>query len=111
MIFYIYTRNKNPLMNDLKSRLTRETSYSRKLLAVCFCFIVFSLSCNAQNTAQWIQYEGKSGPGTGKTVVLIGGDDKYRSEGGMPMLASFLSARYGFKTTVLFPIDPAPNPI
>ena len=61
----------------------------------------------AQNGITFLQFDGKEGPGKGKHVVLIAGDDEYRSEESMPMLAKILSQRYGFKTTVLFPIEPA----
>jgi hypothetical protein len=53
----------------------------------------------------WIAYEGKSGPGEGKHVVLVSGDEEYRSEEGLPMLAKILSQRHGFKCTVLFSVN------
>jgi len=53
----------------------------------------------------WLVFEGKDGPGKGKNVVLISGDEEYRSEETMPMLGKLLSERHGFKCTVLFPID------
>jgi type 1 glutamine amidotransferase len=53
----------------------------------------------------WIVYEGKSGPGEGKHVVLVSGDEEYRSEEGLPMLAKILSQRHGFKCTVLFSVN------
>ena len=49
-----------------------------------------------------ITYEGKDGPGKGKHIVLLSGDEEYRSEEGLPMLAKILSQRHGFKCTVLF---------
>ena len=55
----------------------------------------------------YLQFAGGQGPGQGKHIVLVAGDDEYRSEESMPMLAKILSSRYGFKTTVLFPIDPS----
>jgi type 1 glutamine amidotransferase len=54
----------------------------------------------------WVVYEGKEGPGLGKHIVLISGDEEYRSEEVMPMLAKILAVRHGFKCTVLFAIDP-----
>ncbi len=62
----------------------------------------------------WLTFEGTKGPGWGKHVVLISGDEEYRSEEALPMLAKILSSRHGFKCTVLFAIDPkdgtvAPN--
>jgi hypothetical protein len=51
-------------------------------------------------------FEGKSGPGKGKHIVFLAGDEEYRSEEALPMLARILSARHGFKCTVLFSIHP-----
>lgn len=45
-----------------------------------------------------------SGPSTNKHVVLLAGDEEYRSEEAMPMLARLLTERHGFKTTVLFSV-------
>ena len=53
-----------------------------------------------------VVFEGAAGPGNGKSVVLISGDEEYRSEEALPQLARILSTRYGFKCTVLFAIDP-----
>src|SRR5437763_1482299 len=38
------------------------------------------------------------------SIVLLSGDEEYRSEEGLPMLAKILSERHGFKCTVLFAI-------
>ncbi len=54
----------------------------------------------------WLTYPGGDGPGKSKHVVLISGDEEYRSEEALPMLARILSERYGFACTVLFAIDP-----
>ncbi len=53
---------------------------------------------------RWVVYEGKSGPGKGKQIVFLTGDEEYRSEEGLPMLAKLLAERHGFKCTVLFSI-------
>lgn len=50
----------------------------------------------------WVIYEGSAGPGKGKHIVLIAGDEEYRSEESMPMLARILATHHGFKCTVLF---------
>ncbi len=55
--------------------------------------------------ADWVVYEGKSGPGKGRHVVFLSGDEEYRSEEGLPQLAKILSQRHGFKCTVLFSVD------
>jgi len=41
-----------------------------------------------------------------KKVVLVSGDDEYRSEEALPMLAKILSEQHGFDTVVLFAINP-----
>lgn len=46
------------------------------------------------------------GSGKGKHIVLISGDEEYRSEETCPMLAKILSVHHGFETTVLFAINP-----
>lgn len=53
-----------------------------------------------------ITYPPASGPGSGRHIVFLTGDEEYRSEEGLPMLAKILSQRHGFKCTVLFALDP-----
>jgi len=53
-----------------------------------------------------LSFEGRDGPGNGRKIVLISGDEEYRSEEALPMLAKVLSQRHGFTCTVLFAIDP-----
>lgn len=50
----------------------------------------------------WIQYDGGDGPGGGRNIVLVAGDEEYRTEETMPMLAQILSVRHGFDCTVVF---------
>ncbi len=54
----------------------------------------------------WVHYPGGSGPGQGKHIVLIAGDEEYRSEEALPMLGKILAVRHGFDCTVLFSINP-----
>ncbi|MBI3468853.1 MAG: ThuA domain-containing protein [Planctomycetes bacterium] len=54
----------------------------------------------------WLVFESGAGPGKGKHVVLVSGDEEYRSEEGLPQLARSLAKHHGFKCTVLFAIDP-----
>ena len=53
----------------------------------------------------WLVFEGGDGPGKGKHIVLLSGDEEYRSEEAMPQLGKILSKHHGFKCTVLFAID------
>jgi len=57
------------------------------------------------NAEPWVVFEGNEGPGKGKHIVFITGDEEYRSEESMPMLAKILSVHHGFKCTVLFAIN------
>ncbi len=54
----------------------------------------------------WVVYNGESGPGLGRRIVLISGDEEYRSEQALPQLARILSKRHGFACTVLFAVGP-----
>ncbi len=49
-----------------------------------------------------LNFSGGEGPGKGKHVVLLAGDEEYRSEEVMPILAKMLAEKHGFETTVLF---------
>lgn len=76
-----------------------------------FVLLMLSLSVAlhpaiAQEGDSWLRYEGKSGPGVGKHIVFVSGDEEYRSEEALPMLARILAHRHGFTTTVLFALDP-----
>ena len=60
----------------------------------------------ATSTDPWISYPGGEGPGAGKHVVLIAGDEEYRSEEMLPQLGKILSVHHGFRCTVLFSTNP-----
>ena len=54
---------------------------------------------------QWVNYQAKNNP-KGKHIVLISGDEEYRSEESLPQLAKILTQYHGFHCTVLFAQDP-----
>jgi hypothetical protein len=54
----------------------------------------------------WVVYQGGDGPGQGKHIVFLSGDEEYRSEEGLPQLAKILATRHGFTCTVLFAVNP-----
>lgn len=70
------------------------------------CLILNIQLAEAQQGQKWITFEPGNGPGKGKHIVLISGDEEYRSEEALPMLAKILAKHHGFKTTVLFAINP-----
>jgi len=60
----------------------------------------------AQNEGPWLHFSPPAGQSNGKYIVLVGGDEAYRSEESLPMLAKILAEHHGFRTTVLFAINP-----
>lgn len=80
----------------------------RRRMAVLVVGIVFLsglLSCLVAAEEPWIVFDGYDGPGKGKHIVLLAGDDEYRSEELIPQLAKILAVRHGFQCTVLFAIN------
>jgi hypothetical protein len=73
--------------------------------------LVFGFVTPLLRGEEWVVYEGQAGPGLGKRIVFLSGDEEYRSEEGLPMLAKILAVRHGFSCTVLFPINPADGTI
>jgi type 1 glutamine amidotransferase len=66
---------------------------------------LFCLLGTLANAAPWVVYKGGKGPGKGKHIVLVTGDEEYRSEDSMPQLGKILTLHHGFKCTVLFAIN------
>jgi hypothetical protein len=62
------------------------------------------LGTQARAADPWVVYEGSDGPGKGKHIVLVSGDEEYRSEEALPQLAKILAKHHGFKCTVLFAV-------
>jgi hypothetical protein len=74
-------------------------------------FLAGLFAAPARGADPWLVFEGADGPGKGKHIVLVSGDEEYRSEEALPQLAKILSQRHGFRCTVLFAIDPADGTI
>jgi hypothetical protein len=53
----------------------------------------------------WLSLKGQGGPGQGKHIVLVSGDEEYRSEEALPQLGKILAKHHGFDCTVLFAVD------
>lgn len=75
----------------------------KSMLSVVALIAVLSTTTFAQDN--YVQYVGTEGPGVGKHIVFVTGDDEYRSEEGMPIMAKILAKHHGFKCTVLFAVD------
>ena len=56
--------------------------------------------------ADRLVFEPDESAANGKHIVLISGDEEYRSEESCPMLAKILAKHHGFRCTVLFAINP-----
>jgi hypothetical protein len=57
------------------------------------------------HAADSVVYEGMTGPGGGRHIVFLAGDEEYRSEESLVQMARILAVRHGFKCTVLFSLD------
>lgn len=91
----------------MRKRIQSGTYWSA--FAICLAclpaFLVIPGTIRADE-AQWVVYEGTEGPGVGKRIVLVSGDEEYRSEEALPQLGKILAQHHGFHCTVLFAIDP-----
>jgi len=67
---------------------------------------LFAPAIAGADDSLWLEFKGEAGSGKGKHVVLVAGDEEYRSEELMPQLAKILSQRHGIDCTVVFAIDP-----
>ena len=76
----------------------------KTVAALGLSLVATLMSASADSGNGWVSYPGGKGPGNGKHVVLLAGDEEYRSEEGLPMLAKILSQRHGFECTVLFSV-------
>jgi len=81
-----------------------------KKLYIIGCIVLMHMASIGQST-KLLTFEGSKGPGYGKHIVFISGDEEYRSEEGLPIMAEILSQKYGFSCTVLFSIDPSTGTI
>jgi type 1 glutamine amidotransferase len=78
----------------------------RRALMLVMPVATVVLASNALAANPWVVYPGGDGSGKGKHVVLISGDEEYRSEEFLPQLGKILARRHGFTCTVLFAVNP-----
>jgi type 1 glutamine amidotransferase len=95
-------------MHDLWKGARTMNFMKRFVMSLCIILMVgitfFSTPC-AWAGEHWIVYEDFEGAGNGKHIVFVTGDEEYRSEEAMPLMAKILAKHHGFKCTVLFAID------
>ena len=82
---------------------------------ICICLIISGCKGDLNQEVKsnnikveasiWSEYRASENP-KNKSIVLVSGDEEYRSEEAMPQLAKILSERHGFNCTVLFAQDP-----
>jgi type 1 glutamine amidotransferase len=76
------------------------------VVSLCLCAPLAALAGDP-----WLAVAGQEGPGKGSRIVLVSGDEEYRSEEALTQLAKILATHHGFDCTVLYPIDPATGEI
>ncbi len=77
----------------------------RKLLLALVAGLLWLPTVQTLCAADRLVFEAKDSP-NGKHIVLVAGDEEYRTEESMPMLGKILSQKHGFKCTVLFSLSP-----
>jgi type 1 glutamine amidotransferase len=82
----------------------RMPSILRPAVALLAVLSMLALASQTRAADPWVVYPGGEGLGKGKHVVLISGDEEYRSEETLPQLGKILAERHGFKCTVLFAV-------
>ena len=70
--------------SNMRSIFSRVNSYSG--IGVMLVLLILT---KARAEDQWVDYKGHDGPGHGKQIVLISGDEEYRSEEALPQLGRF----------------------
>ncbi|MGA7408990.1 MAG: ThuA domain-containing protein [Bryobacteraceae bacterium] len=80
-------------------------------LSLLVAALLFFDATSSSLRAAGVEFQGHSGPGKGKRIVLIAADDEYHSEEMLPQLAKILAEHQGFDCTVLFSINPSDGTI
>ena len=95
-------------MRRLKST---KTQGMRCTVALVFTFGQAAFAPPITLAGESVVYDGAIGAGQGKHVVLLTGDEEYRSEEGLVQLGKILAFRHGFRATVLSPSIPRMAPL
>ncbi len=97
----VYDKCEIPL--PLNERFAMNVNQIR--VVMLFALIAVMTSCLTGLAADRLKLEPSKAEGA-KHIVLVAGDEEYRTEESMPMLAKILSQKHGFKCTVLFALGP-----
>ncbi len=76
-----------------------------KTTGMLLSVLIISIASVSVRAKPWVVYEGDEGPGKGKHIVFVTGDEEYRGEESMPQLAKILAVHHGFRCTVLFAVN------
>lgn len=82
-------------------------SFGRSVRLGFVALMLFGCLSSHLSADDLLVFEPAEGAANGKHIVLISGDEEYRSEESCPMLAKILSQHHGYRCTVLFAIDQA----
>ena len=85
--------------------MTTHTPISGLILSAVFIATILPCAVRGDHHEQWVHYKAEGTP-KGKHIVLVSGDDEYRSEEALPQLGKILAKHHGFDCTVLFAVDP-----
>ena len=80
------------------------TKHSINLFLLVLILLIFVLA-GIVEAGSGVVLRGRRGLGKGKHIVLVIGDEEYRSEDLMPQLAKILAVQHGFKCTLLFAVN------
>src|SRR3989475_10227882 len=90
----------------MKGSNVKRSSFRSLLVFFPLLILSVKLAAGDQGSDPLVVFDGSDGPGKGKHIVLVSGDEEYRSEEALPQLGKILAKHHGFKCTVLFAIDP-----
>jgi type 1 glutamine amidotransferase len=103
---FIYRKQSGFIGLKYKTReLKMKTRCMSRLLGFISALALPVALAAASGSEQWVEYDGFDGPGKGKHIVLVSGDEEYRSEQALTQFGKILAKRHGFRCTVLYPID------
>lgn len=74
--------------------------------AITFLAAIAAFTAGRTQASDVLVFDAKNSQGHAPHVVLVAGDEEYRTEETMPMLAKLLSQKHGFKCTVVFSFGP-----
>lgn len=76
--------------------------FNLKAFALAVALLAAGIPSWAQAVSDQLVFPPANGNPDAKRVVLVAGDEEYRSEESMPMLGKLLSQKHGFHCTVVF---------